>query len=163
VLALVALVAITTGTRAQPATGEPAAGESRRPSPSGALWRSALVPGWGQLYNGSPVKALVVAAGRAALIVRAVEEQREANDLEAEALALDSGPARDRLWRERNRALYRRDDFVWWSVFALVVSMIEAYVDAALHDFDEEFEGVVEPEIGVSDGASVTIGIGVSF
>ena len=50
---------------------DPAYADGR--SPKGALWRSLAVPGWGQLYNGRPVRAAVgfaAVAGMATLAVR---------------------------------------------------------------------------------------------
>ena len=50
---------------------DPAYADGR--SPKNALWRSLTVPGWGQLYNGRPVRAAVgfaAVAGMATLAVR---------------------------------------------------------------------------------------------
>jgi len=108
------------------------------------MWRSAVVPGWGQLYNGRPVKAVLFAAGQVYLGARAISESRLAGRLEDEALGIEEQGVADAKWRERNRALGRRDDFIWWSAFALLFSVAEAYVDASLIGFGEEFEGVRE-------------------
>lgn len=134
-----------------------------RPSPMGAFWRSAAVPGWGQLYNRRVVRAVLVSAGRVTLAARLIEKQRLANRLEDEARALELEgmiSARDAKWRERNRALDRRDDFIWWSVFALTLSIIDAYVDAALMEFNDEFEGVDERP---GESSSLKVGVGFTF
>jgi hypothetical protein len=46
-------------------------------SPSGALWRSLAVPGWGQLYNGRPVRAAVGFLAVAGIGTIAVQDQLE--------------------------------------------------------------------------------------
>ena len=56
---------------APPERIDPAYADGR--SPKSALWRSLAVPGWGQLYNGRPVRAavgLAAVAGMATLAVR---------------------------------------------------------------------------------------------
>ena len=125
------------------------------------MWRSAVLPGWGQLYNRRLVKSLLFAAGRGYLGYRIIHEQQTADDFERDAFAVtDDDGLRDQLWRARNRALVRRDDFIWWSVFAVIFTMAEAYVDASLMGFDAEFEGVDElPE----EDAHVRLGVSVPF
>ena len=44
-------------------------------SPRGALWRSLAVPGWGQLYNGRPVRAAAGFAAVAGIATLAVRDQ----------------------------------------------------------------------------------------
>lgn len=91
------------------------------PSTHGALLRSAVLPGWGQFYNGRPVKGLFFGAASAtALTAVAIEHRR-----------IRSAPTpeehQDRTARRNGRLLY----------FALSVALaaIDAYVDAHLADF----------------------------
>ena len=91
------------------------------PSAHGALLRSAVLPGWGQFYNGRPVKGLFFGAASAtALTAVAIEHRR-----------IRSAPTpeehQDRTARRNGRLLY----------FALSVALaaIDAYVDAHLADF----------------------------
>ena len=95
--------------------------QSPLPSAHGALLRSAVLPGWGQFYNGHPVKGLFFGAASAtALTVVAIEHRR-----------IHSAPTpeehQDRTARRNGRLLY----------FALSVALaaIDAYVDAHLADF----------------------------
>ena len=90
-------------------------------SAHGALLRSAVLPGWGQFYNGRPVKGLFFGAASAtALTAVAIEHRR-----------IRSAPTpeehQDRTARRNGRLLY----------FALSVALaaIDAYVDAHLADF----------------------------
>ena len=91
------------------------------PSAHGALLRSAVLPGWGQFYNGRPVKGLFFGAASATALTAVVVEHRR----------IRSAPTpedhQDRTARRNSRLLY----------FALSVALaaIDAYVDAHLADF----------------------------
>lgn len=99
---------------------------SHRKSPSGAALRSLVIPGWGQYYNGKKIKAGLAFAGEAGLLgaalywnSRAAEAKRANN--EANQLLFED-------WRNG----------CYWGLAALIVySMLDAYVDAQLSDFDE--------------------------
>ena len=95
--------------------------QSPLPSAHGALLRSAVLPGWGQFYNGRPVKGLFFGAASATALTATVVEHRR----------IRSAPTpeehQDRTARRNGRLLY----------FALSVALaaIDAYVDAHLADF----------------------------
>lgn len=102
------------------------------------LLRSIVVPGWGQWENGKRTKAVLVGIGEGVLIYRAIAwahlEQRSKDRAKAE-------PERaEEFLREADRNAAHRRDFTWWSVFAIGLSMGDAYVDATLGDVDAEFE-----------------------
>ncbi|HLG94029.1 MAG TPA: DUF5683 domain-containing protein, partial [candidate division Zixibacteria bacterium] len=97
------------------------------------LLRSLAVPGWGQLYNKKPLKAVIVAGGQGALLGTAVVEWKRASnakkDLDLEGYRIHTN----------NRNL-----FLWLYAAATVVSMLDAYVDAHL----SQDTGVGVPQIG---------------
>ena len=101
-------------------------GAATLPSAHGALLRSAVLPGWGQFYNGRPVKGLLFGAASATALTSVVVEHRR----------IRSAPTpeehQDRTARRNSRLLY----------FALSVALaaIDAYVDAHLADFGTEVE-----------------------
>ncbi len=102
------------------------------PSAHGALLRSAVLPGWGQFYNGRPVKGLFFGAASATALTSVVVEHRR----------IRSAPTpeehQDRTARRNSRLLY----------FALSVALaaIDAYVDAHLADFGAGTEMQVETQ-----------------
>ena len=109
----------------RPACATEAEADSTRtptlPSAHGALLRSAVLPGWGQYYNGRPVKGLFLGAASATALTAVVVEHRR----------IRSAPTpeehQDRTARRNSRLLY----------FALSVALAatDAYVDAHLADF----------------------------
>ena len=100
--------------------------QSPLPSAHGALLRSAVLPGWGQFYNGRPVKGLFFGAASATALTSVVVEHRRINT------APTPEEHQDRTARRNSRLLY----------FALSVALaaIDAYVDAHLADFGTEVE-----------------------
>lgn len=95
-------------------------------SPSGAALRSLLIPGWGQYYNGKKLKAALAFAGEAGLLGTALYWNSRAADAKRANLT--------------NRKLQYEDwrNGCYWGLAALIVySMLDAYVDAQLSDFDE--------------------------
>ena len=114
----------------------PSIGADTLLSAHGALLRSAVLPGWGQFYNGRPVKGLFFGAASAtALTAVAIEHRR-----------IRSAPTpeehQDRTARRNGRLLY----------FALSVALaaIDAYVDAHLADF-----GAVQSGLSVGTAMQV--------
>ena len=95
---------------------------SRSKDPRGAMLRSALVPGWGQFYNGKWLKGTIIAGVEVGLITNAVvlHQYMKQADTESE---------RDFYWDNRNLSL-------WWLGASVLYSMADAYVDAHLSDFD---------------------------
>ncbi len=91
-------------------------------SPTVAVIRSALLPGWGQWYNGQKWKALLVFGGEAALVGNAVYYNQQV----AKSTTDD------------DRRFYRdvRGRFLWWFLAVHLLNVLDAYVDAHLWDFD---------------------------
>ncbi len=95
-------------------------------SPSGAALRSLVIPGWGQYYNGKKVKAALAFAGEAGLLGFARHWNSKMNDAERANRPTSKLQYED--WRNG----------CYWGLAALIVySMLDAYVDAQLSDFDE--------------------------
>lgn len=98
---------------------------AKRKSPSGAMLRSLVLPGWGQFYNQKYSKAIVVFG------------------LET-GLALGASYQNDQMHRSDKKgdaevAKFYRDDrnrLIWWLAGFILFSMGDAYVDAHLFDYD---------------------------
>ncbi len=88
-------------------------------SPWGAALRSAMIPGWGQVYTHSYWKALGAFGANAYFLARV-------------KLA-------DNLYHQTRDTKYRdqRSDFIWYWAIAYVLNIADAYANAYLYKFDE--------------------------
>ena len=97
----------------------------RRYSPKGAMWRSLLFPGWGQLYNGRYLKSIIIGGTEAAFIYGIYVQEKRRQD------AKDIG-------YEDAEKFYLKDrkKFTWWLAGTIIYSTLDAYIDAQLMNFD---------------------------
>lgn len=131
-----------------PAESPPVSIERR--SPTGALLRSAVLPGWGQFYNGEEVKGLILGSVEIGLAVWLVLEHLAAEDARKDYQ--ESGDPADQSRYELHSQ--RRLDLIWYTSGAWLYGMLDAYVGAHLYAFEEENRDF-ERKVG--------IGVGVSF
>ncbi len=151
----------------QPSRAQVAPGLPQDHSPRGALWRSAAVPGWGQIYNRQHVKVPFVYAALGALVVSTVRNQRDytlyrdafqykafqelvdAGQLESNPnadqlpaynkLVAEFGPISSRPIETRRNNFRRNRDLSSIGIgFVYGLAMLDAYVSAHLLDFDVE-------------------------
>jgi hypothetical protein len=121
------------------AAREPLAGFN---APRWVMARSLVVPGWGQLHNGSWVKALGIATGEVLLGTRIYNDNGALNDLNA---AIDAARASGDQAAEAAAVLAynaRLDEMVrrqWLLGALLAYSLLDAYIDAHFRNFDIEF------------------------
>jgi Family of unknown function (DUF5683) len=100
--------------------------EAKKPffkSPTGIMFRSLLIPGWGQATNHAWVKAVLVAGAETALAVSVIQDTHELSTLTA------SDPQYATIYDHRQRN-------AWWLGGVVFLSMVDAYVDAHLKGFD---------------------------
>jgi hypothetical protein len=97
-------------------------------TPGGALLRSAIVPGWGQIYNGYTVKGVAMMLADATIIGLAIHADSKVRDLAV--------PGRDEQ-AEENLATWRRrrEKRILLTIGLILYSMADAFVDAHLIDF----------------------------
>jgi hypothetical protein len=104
------------------------------------MLRSLAVPGWGQFYNGKYWKAALAFGAESGLIATAVYWNQQ---------AVQAPPnSNDRLFYRNNR-----NTAVWFLAGTILLSMLDAYVDAHLFDFDESPDLSVAPPISPGSGA----------
>ena len=106
--------------------------------PRTALLRSALLPGWGQLYNGKPYKAAFFATVSASLFSIAVAEQ----------LALSNAQTP---FESEERAA-RRNTRILFFALSVTFAALDAYVDAHLADLSSKWSTEMR-----ADGALLTL------
>ena len=135
-------------------------------APRWVMMRSLLVPGWGQLHNGSWLKALLLGGGEVALIVGIVRDNDSLDGLRAAAerarVEADEAtynaavqPYNDRLDRLTSRE--------WLLGGVLVYALADAFVDAHFRDFELEFE--IDPALpgGTPGAGGARLAVGWAF
>ena len=108
-------------------------------SPMGAVWRSAVIPGWGQFYNESYWKVPIVLGVSGFLIYGMITEQQNFADYSDryDASITEDNPTGNLLLK-RYREFYRnnRDTYGWWLLVTYLLQLADAYVDASLFSID---------------------------
>ena len=163
---IVALAGMPGGSRtmAQAATGSSATADTARIiSPGKALLRSALIPGWGQAYVGHYAKAGILLAGGATTLGLALNADGRVNDL-ADRRPLVSDPAeRDLLEGDIEHWRGERRRWILWAAAVWVYAMLDAYVDAHLHNIDAVEPAFTPPPTPRMDIAPVQLYLGLSI
>jgi hypothetical protein len=125
----------------------------RRKNSRVAMLCALLFPGLGQIYNEKPYKAAIVLAAETFYLSNILLNYRyAAREMESrDRFAIDTSE-----WQEHDAwmAEYkeRMTDWIWWSAGALLVIVLDAYVDAHLHDMDFELESTA-----LGDGTGVAV------
>lgn len=118
-----------------------------RPSATGNMLKSLLVPGWGQLSLGRELTALVFIAGEAGTVTMVIKSQRDLD----RARAVGDQALIDRYHQ-------KREDWLVYMGINHVLSALEAYVSAKLWDFPPDLDLRAGPG-GMTAGASIPIRI----
>lgn len=106
-------------------SAEPADSVAWMPNPTGAAVRSLILPGWGQAYVQQPFKAAIYGGLEFGFILSTYRQHRLFKE------ALDDN-------RENDAEAYKenRNKISWYIAGVIIISMMDAYVDAHLFDFD---------------------------
>jgi len=104
-------------------------GDKPLKSPWGATLRSAILPGWGQIYNETYWKALLYFGIDSYLIYKIYEADQNYKDS-------GIGKFRD-----------RRSRYSWYFGLAYLVTMMDAHVGAYLYKFEKAMSLAVKPVI----------------
>ncbi len=107
-----------------------------------AVAYSALLPGGGQIYNQQYIKAGVVIGIQGFLIGSAIYHDGKRDDYKALAeSSIDPLEAQQYLYLSKDYRNKLRSDY-WWMGITAALSMIDAYVDAHLWDYDAQRERI---------------------
>ncbi|MBD3160716.1 MAG: hypothetical protein GF346_01100 [Candidatus Eisenbacteria bacterium] len=106
-------------------------------APVWVMFRSAVVPGWGQVHNGRYVKAALLGGTECAFLYGIFREDHLADEAGRKAI---ENPAEAAYWRSvSDRHRDRKRSYLWWGAFTALLSIGDAYVDAHLQGFNVEF------------------------
>lgn len=97
----------------------------------GAVLRSAIIPGWGQVYNESYWKVPIVWGVGGWFIYNYIKNNKDYKNYQRNYII--THVTQDKL----NRDFYRdqRDLFAMYLAFTYLATLVDAYVDAHLFDF----------------------------
>ena len=104
-------------------------GDTPLKSPWGAVLRSAIIPGWGQVYDESYFKAALALGANGYFIYKARNAHRKYLD------------TKDRQYSSE------RSKYNWWFGIAYILTMADAYAGAYLYKFEESMELTVLPQV----------------
>jgi hypothetical protein len=120
-------------------------------SPGGAVLRSAIIPGWGQVYNHSYIKAGLALGGVGFFAAKAWNEYQ--HELDAAAVGDEQA---------RNEYMNLKVNYIWWGAVVYLLQMADAYVDASLSTFDSDF-GPEGSALAVPARPELTLAVRVRF
>ena len=134
----------------------------KRKSPSGALFRSLFVPGWGQLYTEKYVKSAVVFLGEGTLIGLMAYEWSRIEKYK-DKFQSETDPSLRRFYFD-NFQLHEdnRNTYLWFLAGAVFISMWDAYVDAHLYNFKQETKGL-DMMGGLDEEGRIKVGVAWRF
>jgi hypothetical protein len=125
-----------------------------------ALLKSMIQPGWGQLQNGSVLKAVLFAGVEVGMLYGILNQHNRWQELKQDANdAVDPDLQYDYARRARFY-LNDRNKLLWWLLWFELYNITDAYVEAALADFDDS------PDLSLQllpDGLTMTVSLNVPF
>ena len=117
--------------------GEQDSIRTRHINPTGALLRSAFVPGWGQAYNRKYIKATVFTVGESWLAYGIYNDWKKADRYEKNFKSSADPIYQAAEFKRFQDFRDKRNLKMWILAASIFYSMFDAYVDAQLADFDQ--------------------------
>lgn len=111
-------------------------------SPTKAALYSAVLPGGGQLYNHAYAKAGVVWGVQAYLIGRAIVHDDKVEEYRGKYRKTDDVYMKQFYETKLQEYKELRTSDFWWMGATTILSVLDAYVDAHLSNFDAEKERI---------------------
>lgn len=99
-----------------------------------AMLLSLFVPGGGQFYNHKYVKGAIEATGEAILIGYTIHYHNKMND----AYSLYEQTGLDSDYASYNSYYEKRQNMFWWLGALKFVSVVDAFIDAKLYNYDQK-------------------------
>jgi hypothetical protein len=131
-------------------------------SPSGAIWRSLAVPGWGQIYVESYWKAPIFFAGSATLVFFIVDNHNKYSKYSDQLSSMKSSDADYEITKlRRDFFLDNRDMSAFYLLGVYILAAVDAYVGAHLYDF--EVEDKLSLNLGMTPNYFPTVMIQIKF
>ncbi len=120
----------------------------KKVNPTGALVRSAVLPGWGQFYNHRYIKGTIIAGGESYLIYGIYTYWKDANRHKTNFEQSSDPVYKASEFTKYSNSRDSRNLRLWIIAATIFYSMFDAYVDAQLSDFnqgDKSFQVFLAP------------------
>jgi len=114
-------------------------GPEEGPSPTGALLRSIVLPGWGQVANGQWLKGGLFFTAYGGFIAWGVSINQDLQDAKGNPDVTEA---------ELSSLTSSRNAKYWLAGLTLFLSAVDAYVDAHLNHFDDK----IDADVGMLPG-----------
>ena len=102
-----------------------------------AMLKSIVQPGWGQWQNGQPFKAVLFAGIEVGMFYGIIRQHNRWQDLSQQARDTSDPELRYDFERRSSFYLTDRNKLLWWLLWFELFNITDAYVNAALADFDD--------------------------
>ncbi len=132
-------------------------------NPTKALFKSMLVPGWGQYGNKKKIKALLFASFDIWMISKALNHKKKANDLWNLYESSDDIDTRNYYHSLYDSERNRRNKYTWYAVITSFFAMFDAYVDAHLSGFPKEKDKKLSIDIVPSESSGAVVSLSFHF
>ena len=113
------------------------------PSPTRVMFQSLLLPGWGQVSNGSPLKAGLFAGVYGGFVGWAVAANQKKQDAVGSFNAAATPEEQARWQSDIDHYTEIRNSRIWLAGLTAVAAMADAFVDAHLRNFDDRMDADV--------------------
>ena len=107
-------------------------------NPGRAMLYSAFIPGGGQVYNRQYLKAGLVVGVEGYLLYSILAQDAKVKDYKSKLNKELDGWQYQQYLDKRDESRERRTSDIWWLGIARALSVIDAFVDAHLADFESE-------------------------
>ena len=133
-------------------------------NPTAALFKSLVIPGWGQVGNRSYFKAVFYGGLECLLVGAALNYRSQSNDAWDDYSNATDSLERNRLYNIYDDRKTKRNRYTWFAALTIFISMFDAYVDAHLSGFPLKGESqAIELEIGPTPAYTVGASVKLSF
>ena len=130
-------------------------------NPTTALFKSMLVPGWGQFGNKKYIKAVIIAGLETLSFATYWHYRTKTSDARKAFLAADE-TLKPTLYTEYENARNDRNRYAWYTGSLIFISMFDAYVDAHLVNFPKGDKSI-SLKFVPAENAPATLALSYSF
>jgi len=131
-------------------------------NPTKAIFKSMLVPGWGQVGNHKYIKAGVYASLQGFWVVLALDYRSQANDYYDKYKRADSLSTKNEFYSLYEDKRNKRNRYLWFVGLTTFISMFDAYVDAHMSGFPI-VEKLQPLELSVGPTRQYDLGAAISY